>query len=142
LEPTLARALESLGPQSGELSHHVIAFVNNLQVGVLGAAGIADLFFTGISLVGQIESALHQIWGVRRARTLAWKFTDNLSVILMGSVLVFSAFALTASAQSHWLVQWVLQKTALSWVAVALTHVTPFLFLCTAFTAPTQTYQF
>lgn len=134
LEPVLARALEPLGSQGAELTSHVIAFVNNLQVGVLGAAGVAGLFFTVVSLLGQVEDALNQVWGVQTARPLARKFTDYLSVILVGPVLVFSAFALTASAQSYWLVQWVLQQTALEWVAVALTRVTPFLFLCTAFT--------
>ncbi|MGE0680500.1 MAG: YihY/virulence factor BrkB family protein [Candidatus Binatia bacterium] len=134
LEPVLARVLEPLGAQGAELSQHVILFVNNLKVGVLGTVGIAGLFFTVISLLGQIEDALNQIWSARRARTLARKFTDYLSVILVGPVLVFSAFALTASAQSYWLVQWVLQQTALEWIMVALTRVMPFLFLCTAFT--------
>jgi membrane protein len=134
LEPVLARVLEPLGAQGAELTQHVILFVNNLQVGLLGAVGIAGLFFTVIFLLEQVEDALNQIWSARRARTLARKFTDYLSVILVGPVLVFSAFALTASAQSHWLVQWVLQHTALQWITVALTRVTPFLFLCTAFT--------
>lgn len=134
LEPVLIRALEPLGSQGAELTSHVIAFVNNLQVGVLGAAGIAGLFFTVVSLLGQVEDALNQVWGVQITRPLTRKFTDYLSVILVGPVLVFSAFALTASAQSYWLVQWLLQQTALEWVAVALTRVTPFLFLCTAFT--------
>jgi len=134
LEPVLTRTLEPLGSQGIELAQHVITFVNNLQVGVLGAMGIAGLFFTVISLLGQIEDALNQVWSVQSARPLARKFTDYLSVTLVGPVLVFSAFALTASAQSYWLVQWMLQKTALEWVAVALTRVTPFLFLCTAFT--------
>jgi membrane protein len=134
LEPALARVLEPLGAQGAELTQHVILFVNNLKVGVLGAVGVAGLFFTVISLLGQVEDALNQIWSARRARTLARKFTDYLSVILVGPVLVFSAFALTASAQSYWLVQWVLHQTALEWITVALTRVMPFLFLCTAFT--------
>jgi membrane protein len=134
LEPALARALEPLGAQGAELTQHVTLFVNNLQVGILGAVGLAGLFFTVISLLGQVEDALNQIWSARRARPLARKFTDYLSVILVGPILVFSAFALTASAQSYWLVQWVLQQTALEWITVALMRVTPFLFLCTAFT--------
>jgi membrane protein len=134
LEPVLARVLEPLGAQGAELTQHVVLFVNNLKVGVLGTVGTAGLFFTVISLLGQVEDALNQIWSAPRARTLARKFTDYLSVILVGPVLVFSAFALTASAQSYWLVQWVLQHTALEWITVALTRVMPFFFLCTAFT--------
>ena len=134
LEPVLLNTLEPLGTQGVELTHHIITFVNNLEVGVLGAVGVAGLFFTVISLLGQIEDALNQIWGAQQARTLGRKFTDYLSVILVGPVLVFSALALTASAQSYWLVQWMLEQSALGWIVVALTRVTPFLFLCTAFT--------
>ena len=113
LEPVLLNALEPLGNQGVELTRHVIAFVNNMEVGVLGAVGVAGLFFTVISLLGQIEDALNQVWSARESRTLSRKFTDYLSVILVGPVLVFSAFALTATAQSYWFVQWMLQESAL-----------------------------
>jgi membrane protein len=134
IEPFLAQTLEPLGPKGEELTRYVIGFVNNLQVGVLGAVGVAGLFFTVISLIGQIEDGLNHIWRVRRSRTWARKFSDYLSVVLVGPVLVFTAFALTASAQSHWLTQRLLQNESLGFVVTVWTRVMPLLFLSTAFT--------
>ncbi len=134
IEPFLAQALEPLGAKGEELTHYMIGFVSNLQVGVLGAVGVAGLFFTVISLIGQIEDALNHIWRLRYSRTLARKFSDYLSVVLVGPVLVFSAFALTASAQSHWLMQYMLRTGSLGFAVTLVTRVMPLFFLCTVFT--------
>ena len=41
LEPLLANYLTPLGPKSGEITAHILGFVENVQVGVLGALGLA-----------------------------------------------------------------------------------------------------
>ena len=64
LGPFLAQALKPLGPGGIEISARVIEFVNSLRVGVLGALGVAFLFYTVISLIGKIEDSLNAIWRV------------------------------------------------------------------------------
>ena len=134
LEPALAGMLAPLGPEASELTHRILSFVDKQQVGVLGAVGVAGLFYTVLSLIGKIEEALNTIWRVRRARSLGRQFSDYLSVVLVGPVLVFTALALTASAQSYWLVQRVLEFNPFGWLVPLLTRLTPLLLLCTAFT--------
>jgi membrane protein len=134
IEPFLVQAFAPLGAQGEEIARRLIEFVNNLRVGVLGALGLAGLFYTVFSLMSQIEGALNYLWRVRRARSLTRKFSDYFSLALVGPVLVFTAIALTASAQSHWLMQQVLQIPYLGSVVTVLTQVMPFVFLCTAFT--------
>jgi membrane protein len=126
--------LEPLGPKGAEITNHIIDFVGNLKVGVLGAVGVAGLFYTTFSLIDKTEESLNTIWRVRQCRPLTRKFTDYLSVVLVGPVLVFTAFAMTASAQSHWLVQRVLQIEPLGAAVVFATKFMPFVFLCLAFT--------
>ena len=46
IEPVLAQALEPLGPKGVEITTNVIGFVDNLKIGVLGAVGVAGLFYT------------------------------------------------------------------------------------------------
>jgi membrane protein len=134
LEPALARMLEPLGPEGIEITRRVIAFVDNQQVGVLGTVAMVGLFYTVISLVGKIEDSLNAIWRVRRPRSLGRQFSDYLSVVLVGPVLVFTALALTASAQSHWLVQRILEIKPLGFAVIIATRVMPFALLCAAFT--------
>jgi membrane protein len=134
-EPLLTRMLAPLGPQATELTQRVVEFVSNMSVGVLGAIGVAGLFYAVISLIGKIEDALNDIWRVRGSRGLRRKFSDYLSVLLVGPVLMFAAFAIIASLRSHWLVQRILEVTRLETVTIFLAgHLAPFLLLTTAFT--------
>ena len=134
IEPVLAQGLEPLGEKGAEISARIIEFVNNIGVGKLGALGLLGLFYTTYSLIDKIEEALNHIWRVRHSRTLARKFTDYLSVILVGPVLVFAAFATAASAQSHWLVQYILQIEPLGAALMWATALMPFLVICIGFT--------
>lgn len=134
IEPLLTQALEPLGPRAGELTHYLVGFVSNLKVGVLGAVGTVGLFVTTVLLIDQIEGAMNSIWRVRRPRPLARKFSDYLSVILVGPVLLFTAVALTASAQSHWLVQRLMEFEPLGWLVLLATRAMPFMLACAAFT--------
>ena len=133
IEPLLAQGLEPLGAKGAELTAKIIEFVNNLKVGALGAVGVAGLFYTTYSLIDKIEESLNHIWRVRQARPLARKFTDYLSVILVGPVLVFTAFATTASAQSHWLVQSILKIEPLGMAVIWATTLMPFILICVGF---------
>jgi membrane protein len=135
IETVVARMLAPLGASGAELTAHVVAFVDNLKVSVLGAIGFVALFYTVLSVIERIESALNNIWHVRRPRSLARKFSDYLSILLVGPVLVFAAFAIMASALNYWLVQRALAATHLTSAAVVVArHGAPFLLLVAAFT--------
>lgn len=133
IEPVLAQTLEPLGPKGMEITQNIIGFVDNLKVGVLGAVGVAGLFYTTFSLIDKMEEALNSIWRVHHGRPLARKFTDYLSVVLVGPVFVFTAFGLTASAQSYWLVQQVMQLQPFGYLVVLTSKLLPFFFICFVF---------
>ncbi|MDX1574531.1 MAG: YihY/virulence factor BrkB family protein, partial [Methylophaga sp.] len=98
IEPFLLNVLDPLGPKAQELSQSIIGFVENIKVGVLGSLGLALLFYTIIALIQKVESAFNFVWRVERPRTLARRFTDYLSVVMIGPVLVFSALGITGAA--------------------------------------------
>jgi membrane protein len=105
----------------------------------LGAVGVAGLFYTTLSLIGKVEEALNAIWRVRRPRSLGRQFSDYLSVVLVGPVVIFTALALIASAHSHWMVRWLLELKPLGMIVPLVTRVMPFVLLCAVFTF---VYQF
>ena len=134
IQPILAQALDPLGPKGAEITTNIVQFVDNLKVGVLGAVGLAGLFYTTYSLIEKIEEALNSIWRIEIGRPFARKITDYLSVVLVGPVFVFTAFGMTASAQSHWLVQTLMDIQPLGQVMIILTNLLPFFFMCFVFT--------
>ena len=101
IEPFLLGALEPLGPKGPEITASIIGFVQNVDVRVLGTLGIAILFYTIISLIQKIEHAFNFVWKVKRARTLARQFTDYLSVVMIGPVLVVAAMGVAATVLNH-----------------------------------------
>jgi membrane protein len=134
IEPLLAQTLEPLGPKSVEITARIIDFVDDLKIGVLGIVGVAGLFYTTYSLIDKIEQALNAIWMVRQGRTWGRKFADYLSVVLVGPVLVVTAFGVLASLQSHRVVQQVMDIEPFGSVLLWVAELVPFLMLCGVFT--------
>src|SRR3989338_3846080 len=133
LRPALAEILDPLGPLGEDITNRLIQFVNNINVKTLGAVGLAALFVTVLSLMGDIERAFNQIWQVKRPRRLARRFSDYLSVLLVGPVLLFSALGITASMQSHYLVRQIISLEPFGTMVVALLRLVPYLTIWGAF---------
>jgi membrane protein len=134
IEPFLTQGLEPLGSKSVEVTARIIGFVDNLKIGVLGAVGVAGLFYTTYSLIDKIEQALNAIWMVRQDRLWTRKFTDYLSVVLVGPVLVFTAFGVLASLESHTVVQYLLETQLFGSMLLWAAQLVPFFVLCGVFT--------
>jgi membrane protein len=134
IETVLLEALEPLGPDRNEIARRIVGFVGNAQAGVLGAAGVAGLFYTVVSLIGNVEEALNQIWRAQPIRAWTRRYGEYLGLLLVGPVLMFAAFALIASAQSYWLVQRLIEMQLFGSMIAVLTRVLPFFFLWAGFT--------
>jgi membrane protein len=134
MEPALAEALAPLGEKGHEITTHLISFVDRMSAGALGSVGLVTLFFTVMSLMGTIEEAFNRIWHVRAPRKLTRKFSDYLSVILVGPVLVFAAVTITATLQSNTFLQKIVLLEPFGTVILALLKLVPYLSLWGAFT--------
>lgn len=101
LEPTLVHLLAPLGDSSVEISAQIVGFVDNMKIGVLGALGLSLLIFTVVSLIQKVESAFNYTWRLSNNRNSMQRFSNYLSVVLVGPVLMFSAVGITASLSSN-----------------------------------------
>jgi membrane protein len=97
IEPMLLSMLEPLGEKGVEITAHIIEFVDNMKVGVLGSLGLGLLIYTVISLIQKIERAFNYTWRITSYRGLAQRFSDYLSVVMVGPVLIFTALGITAT---------------------------------------------
>jgi membrane protein len=134
MEPALAEALSPLGEKGREITAHLIGFVDKMSAGALGSIGMVTLFITVLSLMGTIEEAFNYIWHIKAPRRLARKFSDYLSVILVGPVLVFAALTITATLQSNVFVQKLMSLEPFGSVILAFLRLVPYLTLWGAFT--------
>jgi membrane protein len=134
IEPVLYNLLAPLGPKGAEITSRIIGFVENVNVGVLGSVGVALLIYTVIALLQKIESAFNFVWQVEHLRSLSQRFSNYLSVILIGPVLVFSAIGLTASIMNTGLAQQLFAIQALGTLLEISGKLVPYFLVCLAFT--------
>ncbi len=134
IEPLLLNFLSPLGERGVEISSRIIGFVDNVKAGVLGSLGLALLVYTVISLIQKIESAFNYTWRVKRSRPFAQRFSDYLSVILIGPVLIFTALGITATLTSTTVVQKLVAIEPFGSVLQIGSNLLPYLLIITAFT--------
>ncbi|PHS30285.1 MAG: ribonuclease BN [Methylophaga sp.] len=134
IEPVLLSALEPLGPKGPEITANIIGFVHNVDVKVLGSLGVAMLFYTIIALIQKIENAFNFVWRVKKSRTLARRFTDYLSVVMIGPVLIFSALGLAATVMNHDVVQHLQAIEPFGTLLLYASKLAPYIMIILAFT--------
>lgn len=101
LEPTLLKLLAPLGGQSLVISTRIVAFLNNMNYGILGVLGVSLLIYNAVSLILKVESAFNHTWRVQTSRPMLQRIGYYLMVLLVGPLLVFSAVGITASLGSN-----------------------------------------
>ncbi|MFA7386043.1 MAG: YihY/virulence factor BrkB family protein [Thiohalobacteraceae bacterium] len=134
LEPVLYRFLEPLGPKGTEVAGYIIGFVANIKIGVLGSLGLGLLIYTVLSLLQKMEASFNYAWRVEQPRGFGQRFSNYLSVILVGPLLVFSALGLTATVSSNRLVQWLIGIEPFGTLVLETARFIPYLLVVAAFT--------
>ncbi len=134
MEPFLFQFFQPMGPQGVQLAEQILGFVDNMKVGVLGSVGLALLVYTVVSLVQKVERSFNMIWQVPEMRSLAQRFSNYLSVIMIGPLLMVSAIGVSATIFSSTFVQTMLEIEPFGSVIVGVSRLMPFFLVCGAFT--------
>jgi len=95
LEAQLLAKLEGQPEIADRLLGFARSLLENTKGGTIAGVGVAVLFWSVIKVLGNIESALNDIWGVAKARGLGRKLTDYLSVMMICPVLLIIASSVT-----------------------------------------------
>lgn len=100
VEEALKRfVVESLAVTHQEtVTQYLEGFVH--RAGAIGGFGVAVLVVTAVSLLGNIERAFNDIWGLTRDRTLVQRFQVYWPIITLGPPLIGLSFSLTAAFET------------------------------------------
>lgn len=134
LEPFLREVLSPLGRQADELVVRILEFVSNINVGVLGAVGLAFLIFSVLSLMQKVESSFNHIWRVPASRSFVLRLRDHLSVLLIGPLFIFLSMGMTASLRYDAAADW-LGIAAIGTLLRPLLVLVPYILFTLAFAA-------
>ncbi|UCG35440.1 MAG: YihY family inner membrane protein [Candidatus Omnitrophota bacterium] len=104
-ENMLEKQLIDKMPGQEEVITQVIGFartmLENTRGGLIAGIGIALLFWTVIKVLGTIENSFNDIWGVKKARSIARKFSDYLAIMVICPLLFIMASSVTVAISSQ-----------------------------------------
>jgi membrane protein len=123
IEPLI---LEKVAAGSQETVDRIITYINNTNMTSMGAIGLVALILTVVSVLGNIEEAFNVIWGVKETRTFYRKFSDYLSVVITGPLLLLAAVSITTSLQSQSIVRWLVETSYLGDLLLSLFRLVPY----------------
>ncbi|WP_446812042.1 YihY/virulence factor BrkB family protein [Methylomonas sp. 2BW1-5-20] len=109
-EKILEQQLLEQAPNQDSLVLQLIGFAQNLldstKGEVVAGIGLVVLFWTVITLIGNIEESFNYIWKIAKGRPLGRKFSDYLSLMLLAPVLLIAASSITVfvGTQVTWLI--------------------------------------
>jgi membrane protein len=135
LEPVLYTFLEPLGDdKAGEFTAQVMKFVENVRGDVLGSIGLIFLLYTVISMVQKVEESFNFVWRVDQPRSFGRRFSEYLSVMVIGPAVLVGAIGLLSSMNSSSLMQGLSHYQPFGWLFAALGGLGPYLLVVSAFT--------
>jgi membrane protein len=123
-----------LGSAANQLTESVMSFVTNMRGDVLGSIGLIFLTYTVLSTIQKVETSFNFVWRVDRPRSLARRFTEYLSVMIIGPILLAVALGLLGSAAQSSVAQWLDSVAYLAWLFHALGRLLPYAIVAVVFT--------
>ncbi len=76
-------------------------YLSSMKNGLLAGVSFAMLIWAVMKLIGRAESAFNQIWETKKSRSLARKFSDYVSIVIIAIIAVaaYSGFMVEMSSQ-------------------------------------------
>jgi membrane protein len=96
-----------LGQASGQLTETIMQFVANMRGDLLGSIGLAFLVYTVVTTIQKVEASFNFLWHVARPRSFARRFTEYLSIMILGPILLAVSLGLLASAEHSPFGKWI-----------------------------------
>lgn len=134
LEPLLYNTLMQIGPRGEEFAQRVMGFVDNVRADVLGSVGLALLIYLIISLVQKMEDSFNYVWRVEKPRSFARRFSNYLTVILIGPLFVTVAISITATVTSNEVVKEIVSIEPFGTLMLVASRLLPYLIAIGVFT--------
>ncbi len=103
IETLMLEFLAPMGQQGVEITERTIAFVQQVNISVLGSVGLVFLIYTLISLIQKIRDAFNAVWQVSADGSLARQMASYVSVGLLGPLVLFLAIGVIATTASSFL---------------------------------------
>lgn len=133
LEPLLQGILTPLGSSSSEITNRVVGFVDNVSGTALAGVSVLVLLYSALSMAQKVEGSFNFVWKVDRPRSIARRFSEYLSVMLIVPLVMSVTIGFFATLASTSAVN-KLREIGLGWLLTGISTLTPYLLVIATFT--------
>jgi membrane protein len=123
-----------VGGAATQLTESAMQFVANMRGGLLGTIGLIFLIYTVIATIQKVEGSFNLVWRIERPRSFGRRFTEYLSVMIVGPILLAVAVGLLGSAENSPFAQWLHAVPPLAAAFEVLGQVLPYAIVTVVFT--------
>ncbi len=118
LRPLLEETLGPIGPERAvEITDNIMEFADNINGSVLGALSLGLLLVTVMSMAQKVEGSFNFVWRVDRPRSFARRFSEYVTVMLIGPLAIAIILTLIAWLSSITLEELEAMRPPFSWFA-------------------------
>jgi membrane protein len=134
LKIILREFFRPMGGAATQLTESVMQFVVNMRGELLGSIGLAFLVYTVVTTIQKVEASFNFVWRVERPRSFGRRFTEYLSVMILGPILLAVAIGLLGSAEHSPFAQWLYAVAPLAGAMGVLGQIVPYSIVAVVFT--------
>ena len=133
LEPALLTLLEPLGDRSIEVTSQILAYVDDIQVQLIGVTSIGLLLYIVLDMMRKIESSFNYIWAVKRGRSWSSRVSEYLLAVIVSPILLFLSISITSSVNTNFFERFLESLSFGGLIIEAMALIMPILFMSLAF---------
>ena len=123
-----------VGSAATQLTESVMQFVANMRGELLGSIGLAFLVYTVITTIQKVETSFNFVWRVGRRRSFGRRFTEYLTVMILGPILLAVALGLLGSAENSPVARWLYAVAPFAAILGVLGRILPYAIVTLVFT--------
>lgn len=134
LRELLLESLDQIGPKGGEIAEQILSMVENINGKAIGAIGVVFFLWTAISMIQKVEASFNYVWYVSKPRGLARRFSEYLVVLLLGPVIMATAFSMIATLSSNSVITYLEQLPGFAQLFLLIGKSLPYVMIIAMFT--------
>jgi membrane protein len=123
-----------VGSAATQLTESVMQFVANMRGELLGFIGLVFLVYTVITTIQKVEGSFNSVWRVGHPRSFGRRFTEYLSVMILGPILLAVAIGLLGSAEHSPVARWLHAVAPFAVILDVLGQIAPYVIVTVVFT--------
>jgi membrane protein len=123
-----------VGSAATQLTESVMQFVDNMRGELLGSIGLAFLVYTVMTTIQKVETSFNFVWRVGRRRSFGRRFTEYLTIMILGPILLAVALGLLGSAENSPVARWLYAVAPFAAILGVLGRILPYAIVTLVFT--------